>query len=88
MYIPITKNDKKCAGQFSYGFNIQDTLVDCTHENKNPYRDLDFFNLRYKSIFIIYGESLANFASFQTFFYRIFFCNFAPPSPHFFEQNL
>ena len=26
MYIPITKTEEKCAGQLSYGFNIQDKL--------------------------------------------------------------
>ena len=78
MYIPITKNDEKCAGQLSYEFNIQHKLVDCTHENKNPYGDLDFFNLRYKSIWIIYGEFLANFASIQTFFLRIYFVKLPP----------
>ena len=36
MYIPITKTEEKCAGQLSYGFNIQDKLEGCTHEKKNP----------------------------------------------------
>ena len=26
MYIPLIKNEEKCAGQLSYGFNIQDKL--------------------------------------------------------------
>ena len=30
MYIPITKTEEKCAGQLSYGFNIQDKLEGCT----------------------------------------------------------
>ena len=34
MYIPITKTEEKCAGQLSYGFNIQDKLEGCTHEIK------------------------------------------------------
>ena len=42
MYIPITKTEEKCAGQLSYGFNIQDKLEGCTHEKKIPYGDLDF----------------------------------------------
>ena len=33
MYIPITKTEEKCAGQLSYGFNIQDKLEGCTLEN-------------------------------------------------------
>ena len=32
MYIPITKNEEKCAGQLSYGLNIQDKLEGGTHE--------------------------------------------------------
>ena len=44
MYIPITKTEEKCAGQLSYGFNIQDKLEGCTHEKKIPYGDLDFWN--------------------------------------------
>ena len=34
MYIPLIKNEEKCAGQLSYGFNIQDKLEGCTHEKK------------------------------------------------------
>ena len=34
MYIPITKTEAKCAGQLSYGFNIQDKLEGCTHKKK------------------------------------------------------
>ena len=32
------------------GFNIQEELDDCTHENLNLYRDIDFLNFVYKSI--------------------------------------
>ena len=35
MYIPITKTEEKCAGQLSYGLNIQDKLEGCTHEKKS-----------------------------------------------------
>ena len=49
MYIPITKTEEKCAGQLSYGFNIQDKLEGCTHEKKIPYGELDFSILGYKS---------------------------------------
>ena len=49
MYIPLIKNEEKCAGQLSYGFNIQDKLEGCTQEKKIPYGDLDFFILGYKS---------------------------------------
>ena len=35
MYIPITKTEEKCAGQLSYGFNIQDKLEGCTHKKKS-----------------------------------------------------
>ena len=34
MYIPLIKNEEKCAGQLSYGFNIQDKLEGCTQEKK------------------------------------------------------
>ena len=48
MYIPITKTEEKCAGQLSYGFNIQDKLEGCTHEKKSFYGDLYFLNFVYK----------------------------------------
>ena len=35
MYMTITKTEEKCAGQLSYGFNIQDKLEGCTHEKKS-----------------------------------------------------
>ena len=41
----------------TYGFNVQDKLEDCTHEIQNPYEDLDFLSLIYKSI----GFSVGNF---------------------------
>ena len=50
MYIPITKTEEKCAGQLSYGFNIQDKLEGCTHEKKNPiwgYGFLEFLVPKY-----------------------------------------
>ena len=53
MYIPITKTEEKCAGQLSYGFNIQDKLEGCTHEKKIPYGDLDFWNFVYKRFRVI-----------------------------------
>ena len=34
MYIPLIKTEEKCAGQLSYGFNIQDKLEGCIHEKK------------------------------------------------------
>ena len=57
MYIPIIKNVEKCAGQLSYGFNIQDKLEGYTQGKKIPYGDLDFLNFVYKSI----GSSVSNF---------------------------
>ena len=65
MYIPITKTEEKCAGQLSYGFNIQDKLEGCTHEKKIPYGDLDFWNFVPKSIGSSVGENFANFWCFQ-----------------------
>ena len=53
MYIPITKTEEKCAGQLSYGFNIQDKLEGCTHEKKILYGDLDFWNFVYKRFRVI-----------------------------------
>ena len=41
----------------SKGFNIQEELDDCTHENINLYRDIDFLNFVYKSI----GSFVRNF---------------------------
>ena len=38
MYITIIKTEGKCAGQLSYGFNIQDKLEGCTHEKKSLIR--------------------------------------------------
>ena len=49
MYISSIKNEEKCAGHFFYGFNIPEKLENCTHENQNPYGDLDFSILGYKS---------------------------------------
>ena len=40
-----------------FGFNILDMLEDRTHENQNPYRDLDSLNFIYKSL----GFSVGNF---------------------------
>ena len=86
MYIPITKTEEKCAGQLSYGFNIQDKLEGCTHEKKIPYGDLDFWNFVYKRFGINRRVRLSNFASFHTFFYKgISFRKLT--LPHFFEQN-
>ena len=66
MYIPITKTEEKCAGQLSYGFNIQDKLEGCTHEKKIPYGDLDFLKNGYKSI----GFSVRDFlGKFEGFFF-------------------
>ena len=70
MYIPITKTEEKCAGQLSYGFNIQDKLEGCTHEKKIPYGDLDFWNFVYKRFGINGRVRLSNSASFDTFFYK------------------
>ena len=61
MYIPITKTEEKCAGQLSYGFNIQDKLEGCTHEKKIPYGDLGFWNFVYQGIWIILGETMEKF---------------------------
>ena len=72
MYIPITKTEEKCAGQLSYGFNIQDKLEGCTHEKFFPYRDLDFWNFVYKRFGINRRVRGSNFASFQTFFLKGF----------------
>ena len=47
--------EEKCAGQLSYGFNIQDKLEGCTHEKKILYGDLDFLNFVYKR-FKLTGE--------------------------------
>ena len=70
MYIPLIKNEEKCAGQLSYGFNIQDKLEGCTHEKKIPYGDLDFWNFVYKHFGINGRVHVSNFTSFQTFFYK------------------
>ena len=67
MYIPITKTEEKCAGQLSYGFNIQDKLEGCTHEKKIPYGDLDFWNFVPKSIGSSVGNFSAKFWCFQKF---------------------
>ena len=72
MYIPITKTEEKCAGQLSYGFNIQDKLEGCTHEKLFPYRDLDFLNFVYKRFGINRRVRSSNFASFHTFFLKGF----------------
>ena len=42
MYKLITLYDAKCGEQLSYGFNILEKVDDCTHENINPDRDMDF----------------------------------------------
>ena len=68
MYIPLIKKEGKCAGQLSYGFNIQDKLEGCTHEKKIPYGDLDFWNFVYKRFEISARVHVSNFTSFQTFF--------------------
>ena len=86
MYIPIIKNVEKCAGQLSYGFNIQDKLEGCTQGKKNPYGDLDFWNFVYKHFGINMRVPVSNFTSFQTFFYKgISFVKLT--LPHFFEKN-
>ena len=72
MYIPIIKNVEKCAGQLSYGFNIQDKLEGCTHEKKIPYGDLDFWNFVYKHFGLNSRVHVSNFASSQTFFIKGF----------------
>ena len=59
MYIPITKTEEKCAGQLSYGFNIQDKLEGCTHEKKILYGDLDFLNFVYKRFQINEGTPVS-----------------------------
>ena len=65
MYIPLIKNEEKCAGQLAYGFNIQDKLEGCTQEKKIPYGDLDFWNFVPKSIGYSVSENFANFWCFQ-----------------------
>ena len=81
MYIPIIKNVEKCAGQLSYGFNIQDKLEGCTQGKKIPYRDLDFLNFVYKRFGINKRVHMSNFTSFQTFFIkRISFVKLTHPS--------
>ena len=86
MYIPLIKNEEKCAHQLSYGFNIQDKLEGCTHEKKIPYGDLDFRNFVYKRFAINRRVPVSNFTSFQTFFYKgISFVKLT--LPHFFEKN-
>ena len=50
MYKPITLYDAKCGEQLSLGFNILKKMDDCTHENINPDRDMDFLKFQYKSI--------------------------------------
>ena len=86
MYIPIIKNVEKCAGQLSYGFNIQDKLEGCTQGKKIPYGDLDFLNFVYKRFGINGRVHMSNFTSFQTFFYKgISFVKLT--LPHFFEKN-
>ena len=67
MYIPIIKNEEKCAGQLSYGFNIQDKLEGCTQEKKIPYGDLDFWNFVCKHFGINWRVPVSNFASFKNF---------------------
>ena len=66
--ISLIKNDQKCAGQLSYGFNISDKLEGCTHEKIFPNGDLDFLNFVYKRFGINGRVRSSNFASFQTFF--------------------
>ena len=86
MYIPLIKNEEKCAGQLFYGFNIQDKLEGCTNEKKIPYGDLDFWNFVYKHFGINGRVHVSNFTSFQTFFYKgISFVKLT--LPHFFERN-
>ena len=81
MYIPLIKNEEKCAGQFSYGFNIQDKLEGCTQGKKIPYGDLDFLNFVYKRFGINWRVHMSNFTSFQTFFIkRISFVKLTHPS--------
>ena len=42
MYIPLLLYGGKSEKQLSYGFNILDMLESCPHENKIPYKDIDF----------------------------------------------
>ena len=65
MYIPITKTEEKCAGQLSYGFNIQDKLEGCTHKKKIPYGDLDFTK-KVSKVFKLTGEHTCQ--KFEIFF--------------------
>ena len=67
MYIPLIKNEEKCAGQLSSGFNIQDKLEGCTYEKKFPYGDLDFLNFEPKSIGSSVSDFFAIFSGFQKF---------------------
>ena len=50
------------------GFNIQEELDDCTRENLNLYRDIDFLNFVYKSIGSFVRNLWEQFWSFQNFF--------------------
>ena len=68
MYIPITKTEAKCAGQLSYGFNIQDKLEGCTHEKKNPVWGSGFFEFCVQTFQINGRTPVSNLASFQTSF--------------------
>ena len=86
MYIPITKTEEKCAGQLSYGFNIQDKLEGCIHEKK-ILLGFEFLELCTQQYRIFRREFLRKFLVFsENSFKRISFVKLTPF--HFFEQNL
>ena len=78
MYIPLIKNEEKCAGQLSYGFNIQDKLEGCTHEKKIPYGDLDFFILVIKVNELFTEKRWQILQVFRVFFKGISFVKLTP----------
>ena len=70
MYITIIKNEEKCAGQLSYGFNVLEKLEGCTHEKKKSLWGSRFFEFCMQKYRIIRKEFLSKNLRFSEFSFK------------------